>query len=330
MTATDAATADRVTELLRRAGELEEQGVPFPTESIRTAIEKAVATNDTVKTGYVLDRAERLLVGTLKEWEPVERAISKAEVLRTTAEELGIGVAHLDANVGNPRAFVQAGPISAELFRNAERMATTSIELLRRAIPERAVAEARKLGVSIQAAQRRGEDVQEATTAFRALLAAVRGEPSPVLVQRLSAVRRAVQRIPSPPAIAFPEIDDADEILLEARILARRINRIKRNARDAQSAARLMAHVRAALAEDRRGGSPQEEIEELWGEVTRLTNQSGSHPTTPAVPRPARQDPGPIRSRDPRAPARLPSRVPSEDVELADARARRAAARRNP
>ncbi|MCI4372866.1 MAG: hypothetical protein L3K02_04395, partial [Thermoplasmata archaeon] len=44
-------------------------------------------------------------------------------------------------------------------------------------------------------------------------------------------------------------------------------------ARDAGSAARLMTQVRAALAEDRRYGTPEEEIESLWLEVDRLTRE---------------------------------------------------------
>ncbi|MCI4318084.1 MAG: hypothetical protein L3J96_06045, partial [Thermoplasmata archaeon] len=37
--------------------------------------------------------------------------------------------------------------------------------------------------------------------------------------------------------------------------------------------AKLMAEVRAALSEDRRYGTPEEEIEALWTEVDRLTKE---------------------------------------------------------
>jgi hypothetical protein len=275
----------RVQAFFARAQTLVDQGVPFPVVAIRTALERALGAGDGVKAGYALDRAERLLRGAERQWAEVRDVIAQAEVLRTTAEELGMGVAHLDANVGNARQHIQAGPLSIELFANAQKMAKTTVSLLKRAIPERSITEARKLGISIQAAHRRGEDVKQATAEFAALMRAIRAEPSPVLVQRFAAVRHALATIPTAPAVAFPDIDDAEEILLEARILARRIHRIKRNARDAQSAARLMTHVRAALSEDRRSVSPQDEIEQLWGEVNRLTKEQQSGGSrSPAVP----------------------------------------------
>ncbi len=310
---------------LARAKRLEEEGVPFPIVPIREQVDRAVAAHDLVRAAYALDRANRLLDGTALLWAPAKEAIAKAEVLRTTAEELGLGVAYLDANVGNPRAFVQAGPLSSDLFVQATKMAETAIGLLRKAIPELCQAEARKLGALIQTANRRGEDVTAATSAFRLLVAAIRAEPSPILVQRLAATRRELTKIPSAPAVAFPDIDDAEEILLEARILARRINRIKRNARDAQSAARLMTHVRAALSEDRRAATPQEEIEELWGEVTRLTREQSAEPRAPAVPMPNR--PPPIRTGS--ATSLVPIPLPDQPAGNApdDGRSRRRANR---
>jgi hypothetical protein len=47
-----------------------------------------------------------------------------------------------------------------------------------------------------------------------------------------------------------------------------------------------MAQVRAALSEDRRYGSPEEEIEELWKEVDRLTAERKESDIAPAAPEP--------------------------------------------
>jgi hypothetical protein len=279
---------------LARARLLEEQGVPFPVTGIRAAFMKALLGEDKSKALHVLERAERLYHSTYTQWVPVRDLLSRGEVLRATAEELGIDLAASSVDLGNPRAFVHAGPLSSELFARAGEMAKANIAELRRAIIRSSKEEAAKLGGTIQLAQRRGENVKAATVAFGELLRALKGEPSPVLVQRISACRKLVGEIPSAPVVAFPGIEDADEILLEARILARRIHRIKRNAHDAQSAARLMSHVRAALSEDRRSASPQDEIEELWGEVTRLSKERrATEPagtTAPAIPPPMRAE----------------------------------------
>ena len=297
--------------ILSRGRLLEEQGVPFPVDSLRISFGKALSANDRAKVLRILERAERLYNATYTRWVPVRDLLSRAEVLRATAEELGIETGPLEAEAGNPRAIVHAGPLSGEIFEKAREMAERSIAALGKAIVRRGKEEAGRFGSAIQQAAGRGENVREATAAFRALLDALRLEPSPVLAQRLETVRRLIAEIPSAPAVAFPEIEDADEILLEARILARRIQRIKRNARDAQSAARLMSHVRAALSEDRRAApSPQEEIEELWGEVTRLSQERRglvvSEATAPAIPPPMR------RPRDDGSPYAIPNLVLSE------------------
>jgi hypothetical protein len=93
---------------------------------------------------------------------------------------------------------------------------------------------------------------------------------------------------------------EEEEILLEARNLARRLNRMKYRARDAQGAARLMNQVRAALAEDRRYGSPEEELEELWGEVDRLARErADALATPPAAVGIEATDPEPATSETP-------------------------------
>ena len=108
-------------------------------------------------------------------------------------------------------------------------------------------------------------------------------------------------RIPRAPAVPTISPKEEEEILLEARNLARRLQRIKTSARDAQSAARLMTQVRAALSEDRRFGTPEEEIEALWAEVDRLTQQKkraiaeAPPPVTPAPP-PARKAATPLET----------------------------------
>ncbi|MCI4329044.1 MAG: hypothetical protein L3J86_05615, partial [Thermoplasmata archaeon] len=120
-------------------------------------------------------------------------------------------------------------------------------------------------------------------------------------------------RIPRAPTAAgypapAPAGSEEEEILLEARKLARRLHRIKGKAHDAQSAARLMTQVRAALSEERRYGTPEEEIEALWNEVDRLTKErnpanKGAKPGVPGDLSPA--------SRAPPTPSPVASTVPA-------------------
>ena len=95
------------------------------------------------------------------------------------------------------------------------------------------------------------------------------------------------------PAISVPS-EEEEEILMEARNLARRLHRIKSKARNAQNAARLMTQVRAALSEERRVGTPEEEIEALWDEVDRLAKERTAEATDPgdaAVPETGEPEP---------------------------------------
>src|SRR4029077_54265 len=127
-------------------------------------------------------------------------------------------------------------------------------------------------------ARDRGEDVAEATARFRALLSAIQDDHLPITAQRLIDARQAVSRIPRAPVVGQIPTAEEEEVLAEARNLARRLHRIKGKARDASSAARLMTQVRAALSDDRRFGTPEEEIEDPWAEVDRLTRERAAAP----------------------------------------------------
>lgn len=279
---------------LTRARTLEEDGVPFPTTKIRNLVAHALATNNAPKAQATLDRAERLLRHTFEQWFHIRELVLRTEALRMAAAQLGLEPHALGPGSGSPREVLKAGPLSSALFESARSVAVTTTNLLENAIPAYGIAEARKLGETIQSAKRRGEEVKEAQAAFAALLKSIKGRHTVELAKHLAQARQAVAKIPSAPAVAVPGTDEEEEILLEARILARRIHRIKRNARDAQSAARLMTHVRAALSEDRRYGTPQEEIEELWDEVSRLTmeHEAADAPALPPARKPPASDPG--------------------------------------
>jgi hypothetical protein len=275
-----AAAPDPVGDLRRRLDVVEQQGqklqqegLPFPTAPIRAMFEESIRSAAIENATLVVKRAEALLLRVSRDWGWVRELMRRVDELRAISQELGIDLAHLDSRVGNPRARLMSDPLSAGSLEKAAASASLSLAVLNDAVPKFCVQEAQALGKSIRRARDRGEDVTPAALSFSRLLQAVQDENLPTAAQRLVETRRIVARIRRAPTVARISPKEEEEILLEARNLARRLQRIKSSARDAQSAARLMTQVRAALSEDRRYGTPEEEIEALWQEVDRLTQE---------------------------------------------------------
>jgi hypothetical protein len=258
---------------LTRAQGLEADGVPFPTLQIQSSYDEAVAEGSYPKAETVLKRGEALVEKVSRDWTWVRELLRRADELRAIAGTIGVDLALLDARVGNPRKRLLAEPLSSGSLEKAAASASLALAVLNDAMPKFCVQEAQKLGVTIRQARNRGEDVGVAAASFSRLLQAVQDQNLPTSAQRLVETRKAVARIPRAPALPRMSENEEEEILLEARNLARRLQRIKTKARDAHSAARLMSQVRAALSEDRRYGTPEEEIEQLWLEVDRLTRE---------------------------------------------------------
>ena len=252
---------------------LEAEGLPFPTAQIRTAIEQSLDVNDIEEAANVLRRSEALLAKVAQDWTWVRELLRRADELRAIAATIGVDLQHLDSRVGNPRKRLMSEPLSSGSLEKAAASASLALAVLNDAVPKFCLQEAQQLGVSIRRARDRGEDVHLAAISFSKLLQAVQDQNLPTAAQRLVETRKGVARIPRAPALPAISPREEEEILLEARNLARRLQRIKGKARDAQSAARLMAQVRAALSEERRYGTPEEEIEALWLEVDRLTRE---------------------------------------------------------
>ena len=279
-----------VTDLAQRLAVLEEQGtalqaegLPFPTEQIRAAFEEANRSGAPDQAATVVKRGEALLARVRRDWGWVRELLRRVDELRQIAQDLGVDLAHLDARVGNPRTQLAAAPLSAGTLEKTAASASIALAVLNDAIPKFCVQEAQRLGTSIRRARNRGEEMNAAAVSFSRLIQALQDENLPTAAERLTETRKLVARIPRAPSIAAISPKEEEEILLEARNLARRLQRIKTSARDASSAARLMTQVRAALAEDRRFGTPEEEIEALWQEVDRLTQQK-RQAVAPAVP----------------------------------------------
>ena len=291
--ATEDLTA-RLDAVVEQGHTLEEEGLPFPTQQIRSAYEEALRSGRLADAALVVKRGEALLARIRPDWTWVRELLRRADELRTVAETIGVDVAHLDRRVGNPRQRLRNEPLSMGSLEKAAASASLALAVLNDAIPKFVVQEAQQLGISMRQARDRGEDVTECSRIFSRLLQALQDENIPTAAQRLVECRRAIVRIPRAPALPPIAPDEEAEILLEARNLARRLQRIKGRAQNAQSAARLMAQVRAAISEERRTGTPEEEIEQLWQEVDRLTRErkrASEGPTFeragPALPTPA-------------------------------------------
>ncbi len=282
--------------LSQRARQLEADGLPaFPVQQIEEAVARALAAGTPGVAAQVLKRGEALLAKVSQDWTWVRELLRRADELRAIASTIGVDLAILDARVGNPRKRLSQGPLSSGTLDKTAASASLALAVLNDTVPKFCMQEAQKLGTTIRQARDRGEEVDAAAQAFSRLLQAVQDQNLPTAAQRLVEVRREVARIPRAPALPRMGSEEEEEILLEARNLARRLQRIKGKAHDAHSAARLMTQVRQALAEDRRYGTPEEEIEELWLEVDRITRENRRASESP---------PGaPVRSPDERPPS---------------------------
>ncbi len=264
----------RLHSVVEQGRALEAEGLPFPTEQIASAYEEAMRSGHLPEANLVVKRGEALLAKVRPDWTWVRELLRRADELRAIAETIGVDVAHLDRRVGNPRQRLMSEALSMGSLEKAAASASLALAVLNDAIPKFVIQEAQQLGVSMRQARDRGEDVTDVSHVFSRLLQALQDQNLPSAAQRLVECRRAVMRIPRAPAVpAVSASDEEAEILLEARNLARRIQRIKGKAQNAQGAARLMAQVRAAISEERRTGSPEEEIEQLWAEVNQLSRE---------------------------------------------------------
>lgn len=275
--------SERLANLVDRGRSLEAEGLPFPTEQIRAAVETAVQQGALEQAASLLKRGESLYTVSARDWGWVRETLTRADELKAVASRIGLDVPHLDSRVGDPRAQLRSQSLSAASLGRAAASASLAVAVLHDAIPKYCLQESQKLGETIRSARNRGEEVTDSVRNFSRLLQAIQDGHLVQTANLLLEVRRSVARIPRAPSISVPS-EEEEEILMEARNLARRLNRMKSKARNAQSAARLMTQVRAALSEERRYGTPEEEIEALWSEVDRLTQERAGVPGGPAEP----------------------------------------------
>jgi hypothetical protein len=268
----------RLTRLTDHGRALEAEGLPYPTDQVRGLVDTAIQHGALSEAVAILKRSESLYAVAARDWGWVKQTLARADELRDLATSIGLDMQHLENRVGNPRQQLKTQALSAASLGRAAASASLAVAVLHDAIPKYCVQESQKLGESIRAARNRGEEVGPAVKAFSRLLQAMQDGQIVQTATLLLDVRRSVARIPRAPAMAVPT-EEEEEILMEARNLARRLHRIKSKARNTQNAQRLMTQVRAALSEDRRVGTPEEEIESLWEEVDRLAKERTAEAT---------------------------------------------------
>ena len=287
---TASALAGRVGEIVRKGQTLESEGIPYDSATFVGEVKGQIAKRDLAGAITTVRRAEALLDKTLRDWTWLKELLARVDELRDLAARTGVDLEVVDQRIGNARTTLRTLPLADGSLEKAAASASLALVVLNDTLPKFYTQESQQLARSIHDARERGEDVRESGVRLAQLLQSLREGRLADIGQRFIDLRRAVTRIPRAPAVPPKMIRrEEEEILLEARNLARRLNRMKYRARDAQGAARLMTQVRAALSEDRRYGSPEEELEELWGEVDRLARErtdSLAEPPTPAEAEP--------------------------------------------
>ncbi|MGC2288655.1 MAG: hypothetical protein WA688_02195 [Thermoplasmata archaeon] len=279
---TTAALSARVSGVVRQGETLAAEGIPYDSASFVAEVRGQISKHDLAGAITTVRRAEALLDKTLRDWTWLKELLARVDELRDLAARSGVDLEVVDQRIGNARQQLRTLPLAEGSLEKAAASASLALVVLNDTLPKFYTQESQQLAKSIHDASERGEDVRESGVRLAQLLQALREGGLADIGQRFIELRRAVTRIPRAPAVPPKMLQrEEEEILLEARNLARRLNRMKYRARDAQGAARLMNQVRAALAEDRRYGSPEEELEELWGEVDRLARERTDALATP-------------------------------------------------
>jgi hypothetical protein len=265
--------ASRLQSLVTHGNELVVEGLPFPVKQVQELVEQFRSRGEADRAEQALNRAERLLERASSDWLLLREQLRRLEEIEELARRCGLDVGELQTRLGNPRELLRKSRLSEGLLEQASGVCSKSLAVLGDLLPKYLIPESQKLARSIRSARDRGEEVAESSDRLGQFVRVMRSGQLRGAAIAFLELRRAVRQIPKEPTLPLPPQDEEEEILREARNLARRLNRIKTRARDAPSAARLMSEVRAALSEDRRFSTPEEEIEELWNEVDRLTRE---------------------------------------------------------
>ncbi len=307
----------RLTEVVQRAGKYQVEGLPIPTAAYENELDEAARAGDVPRAEAVVKRAEMLVARADQDWGWLRELLQRVDGLRGIAETVGLDLARIDARVGNPRGQLLGEALTPASLEKAAAGASFALAVLNDAIPKYIAQEAQVLGVSIRRARDRGEDVREAVGAFSHLIRSLQDPALGASAERLVNARKAVARIPRAPPVAAVSDAEEDEILSEARNLARRLHRIKTRAHGATDAVRLITQVRQALSQDRQYASPEEELEAAWAEVDRLAREKRLAAAGPALAGPGSPATEDDEEEEPEEPEETEEEEEDEDDEEA-------------
>jgi uncharacterized coiled-coil DUF342 family protein len=265
--------AARLADWTARAEPLLHEGLPMPVDSVKGLVQQLLERGETVRAEQALLGAERLLDRATRDWALLRELLRRLDELRDLAAKAGLDLTELDQRIGDPRKILRESRLSEALLERSMAVASKSLAVINDLFPKYLVSEAQGLAHRIREARARGDEVGPSALALEQFLVTMRSGQLRGSAEAFLELRRTVTRLPKPPMAAQVRLSEEEEILREARNLARRVNRLKGRARNAATAAKLVSEVKAALSDDRRHVSPQEEIEELWNEVDRLARE---------------------------------------------------------
>ncbi|HTT26508.1 MAG TPA: hypothetical protein VMH90_06075, partial [Thermoplasmata archaeon] len=127
VTVADGSLEERLEILLARAKILESEGVPYPTDQIRQAVQLAVAEGDPEKALSVLKRAESLYAKASRDWMWVRELLARADELKGLAVRVGMDVTLLESRVGRPREQLAGATLSAGSLERAAASASLAL-----------------------------------------------------------------------------------------------------------------------------------------------------------------------------------------------------------
>lgn len=269
----ESALRARLQSVLERGEVLESEGVPFPTDEIRSSVEDALAAGQDATADSTLRRAEALCERASVDWSWLKPLLARVADLRDLAAAVGLDLGALDTRLGDPEVRLRAQPVTTGSLERVAAAAALMLAALEEALPKFCLEQAQTLGEALRDARNRGRDVGAATGLLSRFLRAARHDETAEAARLLVELRAEVERCTAPPRARPGALDEESEILEEARRLARRIQELSEGSDDATRAERLASQVRAALGEASVFGTPQEEAEALWREVDRLAKE---------------------------------------------------------
>lgn len=260
----------RLNATLARGAPFEREGFPLGSLALRNLFEEEVRGGSLAGAGAVVDRSVALVDLAERRWAQVERLLGDVDALRDLAGTAGMDLVRIDARAGNPRELLLNRPPSEASLDAVARAAGTALATLREALPRYCVGQARALGQWARDARARGENADEAVEAVGRVVRSLHDLDLVSAVAAIAEARRVVVRSARPANPPAVPVTEEEAILREAHNLARRLPLAEPPAgADGLTGRGAPANFLAAGVPL----TPEEEVEALWAEVERLSQE---------------------------------------------------------